>query len=269
MVAQNIAFYLMAVAMVGAAVRLVTTKNVVRAALFLAIVLGATAGMFILLLAEFVAWVQVLVYIGAMVVLLLFGVMLTRAPIGRESDLDNDSSWVPALVAVFLLGALVGHAQRRLRLRGDRLRPDPAHGRRGRLDLRRLRDPVRGHLGAAAGRAGGRRRPGPKRLRRDDRAMMLNQFLLLAAVLFCIGVYGVLARKNGVLVLMSIELMLNAVNINLIAFGAFRDNVIGQVFALFVIAIAAAEVGVGLAIVLLIFRNRANIDLDQADLMKG
>ncbi len=99
--------------------------------------------------------------------------------------------------------------------------------------------------------------------------MMLNQFLFLAAIIFCLGVYGVLARKNAVLVLMSIELMLNAVNINLIAFGAFRDNVIGQVFAVFVIAIAAAEVGVGLAIVLLIYRNRANIDLDQADLMKG
>ncbi len=99
--------------------------------------------------------------------------------------------------------------------------------------------------------------------------MMLNQFLFLAAIIFCLGVYGVLARKNAVLVLMSIELMLNAVNINLIAFGAFRDNVVGQVFAVFVIAIAAAEVGVGLAIVLLIFRNRANIDLDQADLMKG
>ena len=99
--------------------------------------------------------------------------------------------------------------------------------------------------------------------------MYLNQFLMLSAVLFSMGVYGVLARKNGVLVLMSIELMLNAVNINLVAFGAFRDNVAGQVFALFVIAIAAAEVGVGLAIVLLIFRNRANIDLDEADLMKG
>jgi NAD(P)H-quinone oxidoreductase subunit 4L len=97
----------------------------------------------------------------------------------------------------------------------------------------------------------------------------LNQFLLLAAVLFCLGVYGVLARRNAVLVLMSIELMLNAVNINLIAFGAFNDNVIGQVFALFVIAVAAAEVGVGLAIVLLIFRNRADIDLDELDLMKG
>jgi NAD(P)H-quinone oxidoreductase subunit 4L len=99
--------------------------------------------------------------------------------------------------------------------------------------------------------------------------MYLNQFLFLAAVLFCMGVYGVLARKNGVLVLMSIELMLNAVNINLIAFGAFRNNVIGQVFALFVITIAAAEVGVGLAIVLVIFRNKASIDLDAVDSMKG
>jgi NADH:ubiquinone oxidoreductase subunit K len=99
--------------------------------------------------------------------------------------------------------------------------------------------------------------------------LLLNQFLLLGAVLFCLGVYGVLARKNGVLVLMSIELMLNAVNINLVAFGAFRDTVAGQVFALFVIAIAAAEVGVGLAIVLLIFRNRASIDIDHIDSMKG
>src|ERR687893_967646 len=99
--------------------------------------------------------------------------------------------------------------------------------------------------------------------------MLVNQFLLLGAALFCIGVYGVLARRNGVMVLMSIELIFNAVNVNLIAFGAFRDDVVGQVFALFVVTIAAAEVGVGLAIVLLIYRNRASIDLDEVDLMKG
>lgn len=99
--------------------------------------------------------------------------------------------------------------------------------------------------------------------------MLLNQFLLLGAVLFCIGVYGVLARRNGVMVLMSIELILNAVNINLVAFGARNGDTIGQVFSLFVIAIAAAEVGVGLAIVLLIYRNRTSIDLDEVDLMKG
>ncbi len=99
--------------------------------------------------------------------------------------------------------------------------------------------------------------------------MYLNQFLMLAAFLFCTGVYGVLARKNGVLVLMSVELILNAVNINLVAFGAYQNNPLGQVFALFVIAVAAAEVGVGLAIVLLIYRNRQSIDLTDADLMKG
>ncbi|MFN2606836.1 MAG: NADH-quinone oxidoreductase subunit NuoK [Acidimicrobiales bacterium] len=99
--------------------------------------------------------------------------------------------------------------------------------------------------------------------------MYLNEFLMLAAVLFCLGVYGVLARKNGVLVLMSVELMLNAVNINLVAFGAFRHTVAGQVFALFVIAIAAAEVGVGLAIILLIFRNRSSVDIDHIDAMRG
>jgi NAD(P)H-quinone oxidoreductase subunit 4L len=104
--------------------------------------------------------------------------------------------------------------------------------------------------------------------------MLVNQFLLLGAILFCIGVYGVLARRNGVLVLMSIELILNAVNINLVAFGAMWhagdiENMSGQVFALFVIAIAAAEVGVGLAIVLMIYRNRQSIDVAELDLLKG
>lgn len=97
--------------------------------------------------------------------------------------------------------------------------------------------------------------------------MLLNQFLLLAALLFSIGVYGVLARRNGVMVLMSIELILNAVNINLVAFAAYHGDIAGQVFALFVIAIAAAEVGVGLAIVLMIYRNRRSIDLAEADLL--
>ena len=99
--------------------------------------------------------------------------------------------------------------------------------------------------------------------------MYLNEFLLLSAVLFSCGVYGVLARRNGVLVLMSIELILNAVNINLVAFGAFHNQVAGQVFALFTVAVAAAEVGVGLAIVLLIYRNSRSIDLDRVASMKG
>ena len=101
----------------------------------------------------------------------------------------------------------------------------------------------------------------------DD--LMLNQFLLLSAILFSTGVYGVMAKRNAILVLMSVELILNAVNINLVAFGAHNGTIAGSVFALFVIAVAAAEVGVGLAIVLLIYRNRRSVDLDDLAEMKG
>jgi NADH:ubiquinone oxidoreductase subunit K len=99
--------------------------------------------------------------------------------------------------------------------------------------------------------------------------MLAANFLLLAAVLFCIGVFGVIARRNAVMVLMSIELVLNSVNLNLIAFGLMNNNVDGQVFALFVIAIAAAEVGVGLGLVLLIYRNRRSISLDELSELMG
>ena len=94
-------------------------------------------------------------------------------------------------------------------------------------------------------------------------------FLLLGAILFCIGVYGVIARKNAVLVLMSIELILNSVNINLLAFDRLNGGNDGAVFALYIIAVAAAEVGVGLAMVLLIFRNRKTISLADLSEMKG
>ena len=91
--------------------------------------------------------------------------------------------------------------------------------------------------------------------------------VLLASLLFCIGVYGVLARRNAILVLMAVELMLNAVNLNLVAFDVWlRDELqAGQVFTLFVITIAAAEIGLGLAIVLLVFRNRETAQLDELD----
>jgi NADH:ubiquinone oxidoreductase subunit K len=101
----------------------------------------------------------------------------------------------------------------------------------------------------------------------DD--LLVNQFLLLGAILFCVGVYGVISRKNTVMVLMSIELILNAVNINLLTFGALQGDVAGAVFALFVIAVAAAEVGVGLAMVLIIYRNRSSVDLDDVNSMRG
>ena len=92
--------------------------------------------------------------------------------------------------------------------------------------------------------------------------------LLFSAFLFSAGVYGVLARKNAIMVLMAIELMLNAVNVNLVAFSAWVGDLDGQVFALFVIAVAAAEVGIGLAIVILLFRTRESINVDEVNLLK-
>jgi NADH:ubiquinone oxidoreductase subunit K len=101
-----------------------------------------------------------------------------------------------------------------------------------------------------------------------EASIRLPFLLFFAAVLFSCGVYGVLARRNAVLVLMSIELMLNAVNVNLVAFSAHLKQVTGQIFALFVITVAAAEVGIGLAIVILIYRNRETINVDEVNLLK-
>jgi len=92
--------------------------------------------------------------------------------------------------------------------------------------------------------------------------------LVFAGLLFSVGVYGVLARRNAVMVLMAIELMLNAVNLNLVAFSALLQSAAAQIFALFVIAVAAAEVGIGLAIVILLFRNRASVNVDEVNLLK-
>ena len=100
--------------------------------------------------------------------------------------------------------------------------------------------------------------------------MLVNQFLVIAAALFALGTYGLLVRRNIVLILLSVELMLNAVNINLIAFESMirSADATGQVFSIFIITIAAAEVGIGLAIVLMIFRNRKSADVDDLNLMR-
>ena len=98
----------------------------------------------------------------------------------------------------------------------------------------------------------------------------LQSFLLLAAMLFCIGVWGLINSRNAVRVLMSIELMLNAVNINLMAFSSYVDGdlIRGQVFTVFVITVAAAEAAVGLAILLSLYRNRVTVDMEQFNLLR-
>ncbi|HCV00581.1 MAG TPA: NADH-quinone oxidoreductase subunit NuoK [Dehalococcoidia bacterium] len=98
----------------------------------------------------------------------------------------------------------------------------------------------------------------------------MENYLVLSGILFSLGVYGVLARRNAVLVLMSVELMLNAVSLNFVAFAAYLDpdKATGIIFAVFVIAVAAAEVGLALAIVIRLFRNRSTANVDEAATMR-
>ena len=100
--------------------------------------------------------------------------------------------------------------------------------------------------------------------------MELYHVEMLSAALFAIGIYGVLARRNAVMILMSIELVLNAVNINAVAYAAFLDpgRLVGQVISIFVITVAAAEVGLAMAIILRLYRTRATANVDEADSMK-
>jgi NADH-quinone oxidoreductase subunit J len=104
---QQLAFSVLALAIGAAAIGVVRSRNVVHAALFLVVVLAGAAAIYILLAAEFTAWVQVLIYIGAVVILFLFGIMLTRAPMRGESRLDNDQRWAAVVVSLFVLGVLI------------------------------------------------------------------------------------------------------------------------------------------------------------------
>jgi NADH:ubiquinone oxidoreductase subunit K len=99
-------------------------------------------------------------------------------------------------------------------------------------------------------------------------AVGLEHFLILSAVLFSIGLYGVLAKRNAVIILMSIEIMLTAVNIAMVAFSRYSNVITGQVFVIFIMVVAAAEVAVGLALIITIYRRKKTVDAEKFDLMK-
>ncbi|UPV99596.1 NADH-quinone oxidoreductase subunit NuoK [Halorussus gelatinilyticus] len=96
----------------------------------------------------------------------------------------------------------------------------------------------------------------------------VQYYLLLSAAVFCIGVFGILTRRNALLFLMSVELLLNAANINLVAFSNFHGNLTGQTFSLFTLALAAAEVAVGIGIILVLYRNFKDVDVNEATTMR-
>jgi NADH-quinone oxidoreductase subunit K len=96
----------------------------------------------------------------------------------------------------------------------------------------------------------------------------LNYFLLLSGILFSIGVTGVLIRRNAIIIFMSIELMLNSINLSLVSFSSFLGNITGQIFVFFVMTVAAAEAAVGLAIIISLYRNKETINIDEINILK-
>ena len=276
MTSQLVAFVFMAALVLGGGLGAVTSRNVAHAALFLLLSLGGVAGVFILLVAEFLALVQVLIYGGAVTIVLLFALMLTRQEEFARVR-DNPQRPLAAIAALALLGVLgvvfLGQKAESQPLDGPSIRrwarscsrsgPYPSRWRRWCCWWRSS-----GRSSSPAGRSG--RNDAHARRRCGGLSVELIHIELLSGALFVIGLYGVLARRNAVLVLISIELMLNAVNLNLVGYAAFADpgRVVGQVIAIFVITVAAAEVGLALAIILRLYRNRGTANVDQVDLMK-
>ena len=214
-------------------------------------------------------------YAGGIVVLYLFVVMLVnlkRPPEVHAGSAAPDAAGVVLSGMVLSeLAGIVGYGVARGEPAAAAIGDAPAglHGehRAGRVAaVHRLSDPVRSRVDAAARRDGRRDHSGEERaLGRGKTMIEITQahYAILSASLFMIGVIGVLVRRNIIIIFMSIELILNAVNINLVAFSRELQHVTGQVFAVFVIAVAAAEAAVGLGIILAFYRNKETVNIDE------
>ena len=303
----QLVFYVLGAVLVASAVAVITARNPVHSALFLVLAFFTSAGIWLLLEAEFLAIVLVLVYVGAVMVLFLFVVMMldvNLAPL-REGFIRYlpVGAAVAAVVVVeialvigasgFDLGSMPPPPPPRSRvqqyqgaggaaLHGVRLPlrdrgGDPArrHRRGHRADHaapERGQDP--GPSPAGPGAARGPRAPradADRETRAGLRSMIpLSHFIILGAILFCISMAGIfLNRKNVIVLLMSIELMLLSVNLNFVAFSRFLDDTAGQVFVFFILTVAAAEAAIGLAILVVLFRNRGTINVADLDTAKG
>ena len=318
---QLVSLGILGVMMIGAAIGVVLFSSIVYSAFMLGGVFISMAGIYLLLNGDFVASAQILIYVGAVNVLILFAIMLVNK---RQDFVAFPNSWVrkllTGLVSVGLFGLLstmvlatpwaysttpVVGGESSIVVIGEHFFTDfllPFElasillliAMVGAIILARreyLPDQLtRIQCGANCfdfTRTPQRTGINNQRNKRvifatsfaDKqpafsggilRFMQLQYFLLLAAALFCIGIYGLITSRNAVRVLMSIELLLNAVNLNLMAFSNFLDSTLikGQVFTVFVITVAAAEAAVGLAIVLAIYRNRDTVDMEQFNLLK-
>jgi NADH:ubiquinone oxidoreductase subunit K len=257
MTPSDVVFWVFAVVTVGSAAVVVLSRTLIYSAFALLFTFFGVAGLYVLLGADFLAATQLLIYVGGILVLLLFGVMLTHKI--YDLDLRTETTQLAS-------GAIVAGGPHRVG--PDRPGALPHHERHRAPLHGAVPAALRGSLGAAAR---GAHRRGHDRAPPEGRVTVgLPHYLVVAACLFSLGVLGLLTRRNAVNVLMSIELMLNAANVNLVAFSRFSaGNLAGQVFGVFVIVVAAAEVAVALAIVLTLYRLRRTPNLDEADILRG
>ena len=283
---------------------MIFARNPVHSVLWLIMAFFNAAGLMLILGAEFIAMLLVIVYVGAVAVLFLFIVMMLNIDFAALRSGFTRNLPFGLLVALVLLAEIIvavsawkagpvtgGVAARRAATQpnieaiGELLytplpvpvrnrRPDPAGGddRRDRADPPQPRRRARPE-GVEAGRPppGGCDQARAAQGGRGGEAVIgLTHYLAVAAILFTLGVLGIfLNRRNIILMLMAIELILLAVNINLVAFSAFLGDLVGQVFAMFVLTVAAAEAAIGLAILVIFFRRRGSIAVDDVNRMRG
>ena len=272
---EKITFAVAAIGALGFGAGVVFFRDAFRAAVSLIGALLAVALLFIALLAPFAAAVQVIVYAGAIVVMFLF-VIAYLGERGEITSFDRLDRWqVVGWLGVLGLGGLGAVAVLASDFGPDSPAPATtgvgvaAGNRRGHAG--QPHRGLAGHRGDHAHRHRGRRDPGQERGAGGGRPVNvpIEAYLMLSLGLLVLGLIGVMRRRNPLMLLLSVELMLNAGNVSLIGFSRLWDDPSGQVFALVVMVVAAAEVVIGLGLVVAIFRSRSNLDVDELSSMKG
>ena len=266
---EDALFWILASVMIVAGLLVVTMKDIIRCGLAMIVCFGALAGIYVLMGAPLIGAAQVIVYIGAISVLILFAIMLTQTK-DAPSRLVFQTQVGPAAVAAVVVAVIIALAVAATDWGASRRARHPGRERCRGGAVHRLRAAVRDRQRAVAGCGRRRRLPGQARTGRTVVSDSLDAYLVLAGLLFAIGTFGFLARRNAISMLMSIELMLNG--------GQPLDRRVrrvhpdargaGSVIALMVMAVAAAEATVGLAIVIAIYRNKGTPLVDEYDAMR-
>ncbi len=228
----------------------------------------ALAGLYLLMGAEFVAAVQIIVYGGAIMVLFVFVIMLLNAGVEERTNFSKLAGFAGLPLTIALMGFLAAAVARST----DRVQTYPTGSvvaptkALANLLFQDFVYPVRADVLPNPGGDTGRDRAGAA----GESLTMVptHYYLILSAILFGLGVVAFVFRRNIITIFMSIELMLNAVNLAFVAFSQAWNRLDGQVFVLFVIVVAAAEAAVGLGIIILIARNRQSLNVERVDLLK-